>query len=210
MNLKQYDALIFDLDGTLWDTSATIDQSWNKALSSFADLRDSFSLDEILSIMGKHHGEILEQLFPNVSEERANKCLMECYIAHRADIRDNNAYKLYDDVERGIAELARTHKLYLVSNCDQPYLNLFLNKFSQSSNFDATLCHGATGNDKAANIRQIVDRHNLQKPVYIGDTQTDSSAAKTAKTAFVFANYGFGSVDEFDHEISHFTELFSK
>jgi phosphoglycolate phosphatase len=207
MTIATYSSLIFDLDGTIWDTSGTIDRSWNKALLRFAGLRPQFSLKEILSIMGKHHADILADLFPSAAKADAEACLAECYVEHREDIRENNAFMLYKDAERVIRELAKTRSVFLVSNCDQPYLDLFLDKFSERESFSATLCHGATGKDKASNIRQIVEEHELSKVAYIGDTATDAQAAKSAELPFIFANYGFGKVENSDHSISALEEL---
>jgi phosphoglycolate phosphatase len=207
MSLETFDSFIFDLDGTLWDTSIKIDHSWNKALERFAKLRSPFSLADILGIMGKHHSEILADLFPDAPQEEADACLAECYIEHQADILENNAYALYDDAGHVINQLAKTRRVFLVSNCDQPYLDLFLQKFSHSSDFEATLCHGATGKDKAWNIKHVIDKANLQAAVYIGDTATDEAAAKAAGIPFIFAEYGFGQASNADFSIASLKEL---
>lgn len=205
--VTDFNAYIFDLDGTIWDTSATIDVSWNKALQRFAGIRLPFRLGEILGIMGKHHGEILADLFPSAAIADAEACLAECYIAHREDIRENNAFSLYDGAADVIGALAKTRSVFLVSNCDQPYLDLFLDKFSETDAFSATLCHGATGKDKASNISQIINEHKLENAVYVGDTATDAAAANAAGIPFTFATYGFGFVSVADYTIKSLNEL---
>lgn len=52
-----------------------------------------------------------------------------------------------------------------------------------------------TGLNKDENIKLIVKRNNLKNPVYVGDTQGDFLACKNANVPFIFAAYGFGSVE---------------
>ena len=53
----------------------------------------------------------------------------------------------------------------------------------------------------AAGIRiqeasQMINDFNLQTPVYVGDTMGDYTSATKAGVPFIFANYGFGLVEE--------------
>ena len=57
-------------------------------------------------------------------------------------------------------------------------------------------CFGVTGLNKDENIKLIVNRNNLKYPVYVGDTQGDFLACESSGVPFIFAGYGFGSVDE--------------
>ena len=68
-------------------------------------------------------------------------------------------------------------------------------------------CPGRTGLPKAENIKLVVERNNLKHPVYVGDTQGDANAAKGANVPFIYAQYGFGSVEEFQDKIESFEEL---
>ena len=69
------------------------------------------------------------------------------------------------------------------------------------------LCPGDTGLAKAANIRAIVDKYHLNSPVYVGDTAGDLAASREAGAAFVFASYGFGSVNDYDAVIDRPLDL---
>ena len=53
----------------------------------------------------------------------------------------------------------------------------------------------------------MVERHNLQAPIYVGDTYGDQTAAKEAGVPFAFAAYGFGEATDFDYKLSSFEEL---
>ena len=65
---------------------------------------------------------------------------------------------------------------------------------------------GRTGKPKSENIKLIVERNNLQNPVYVGDTQWDCDAATAAGVPFIFAAYGFGKVTD-KPEIHDMAEL---
>lgn len=78
---------------------------------------------------------------------------------------------------------------------------LVLEKTGFGPYFRGHLCPGDTGKAKAANIRSVAQRYNLKAPVYIGDTDGDFQACKSAGVPFVFASYGFGQVENPDYVI---------
>ena len=66
---------------------------------------------------------------------------------------------------------------------------------------------GRTGKAKSENIRLVMERNHCKKGVYVGDTQKDKDAATDAGIAFIWAAYGFGTVDQYDGKIEHFPDL---
>ena len=52
-----------------------------------------------------------------------------------------------------------------------------------------------TGLQKWGNIKLVVERNHLRRPVYVGDTIIDSDAAEKAGVPFLHAGYGFGTVE---------------
>jgi phosphoglycolate phosphatase len=68
-------------------------------------------------------------------------------------------------------------------------------------------CFGNTGKSKGENIKLLMKRNNLDDAVYIGDTQGDYEASVFAGIPFVFASYGFGSVENYYLAISDIKEL---
>ena len=68
-------------------------------------------------------------------------------------------------------------------------------------------CPGRTGLSKGENNKIIIERNQLMNAVYVGDTKGDAESAKVAGIPFIFANYGFGDVDEYQYKINSFEEL---
>nr|MCR5222158.1 HAD hydrolase-like protein [Lachnospiraceae bacterium] len=97
--------------------------------------------------------------------------------------------------------LSERFPLYVVSNCQQGYIELFYQKTGFGHYFKDQVCPDDTGLLKAGNIRLIADRHHLKHPVYIGDTQMDADACTEAGVPIVYAAYGFGKVEKPDFVI---------
>lgn len=87
--------------------------------------------------------------------------------------------------------LSAQYPLYIVSNSQCGYIELFLEKTGFAKYFQGHLCNGDTGLDKGSNIRQIADQNGLKDPVYVGDTMGDFEACRKAGVPFVLAEYGF-------------------
>ena len=60
--MKQYD-LIFDIDGTIWDSCEAVHDSWRVSLRKRYGCFGSPSLEQVRSIMGKTPDEIAQLLF---------------------------------------------------------------------------------------------------------------------------------------------------
>jgi phosphoglycolate phosphatase len=60
---------------------------------------------------------------------------------------------------------------------------------------------------KSHNMHLLMDKHNLQSPVYIGDTNGDAEQTRLAGIPFVFVSYGFGNTDDYDNKFDDFESL---
>jgi len=115
---------------------------------------------------------------------------------------------LYPGLEDALQQLSRHYKLFIVSNCQSGYIEVFFKISKMEHYFAGHQCYGTKGNPKAENIKDIVNDHNLVAPVYIGDTMGDYDSATKAGVPFIFANYGFGKVEDGQiATISNFAEL---
>lgn len=213
MEKKNHDAIIFDLDGTLWDSTAACANAWNSALKKIDISREEpLTPEDIGGVMGMPIAKIFEKFFPEMPQERRELAAKECFREQLEIIRQKGAI-LYPGVQKGLFQLSEKYQLFIVSNCQQPYLDTFFHHSGLKNLFKDTECHGNTKRPKGDNIRLVVERNSLQKPVYIGDTAGDHESAILAGVPYFHVNYGFGitpkpcmKFDDFTELVRHFLE----
>lgn len=201
------DGLILDVDGTLWDSTGLVAKAWTQAVRQGGIEGYSVEAQQLKKLFGKTMEVIAQEMFPNVPKEQRDK-LMElcCEYEHRVLCEDECAI-CYSGVTEGIRRLSRKLPVFIVSNCQSGYIELFLEKTGLAQYVTDTECYGNTGKGKGENIRLVAERNHLQHPVYVGDTQGDCDACDEAGVPFVFASYGFGDPDHMAARISRFEEL---
>lgn len=208
--LAKIDSIIFDLDGTLWDATEAVCYSWNKALEEYCHEQgipvEKLTLEQIKGVMGLQIPEIGRKLFPTFSEEAQEQIMARGGEVVREHLR-NKGGVLYPQVEKTLEELARNYKLFIVSNCEEGYIEAFYHAHNLEEYFLDYENPGRTGLTKGENISLVKERNNLQNPVYVGDTSGDGKAAQDAGVPFIYAHYGFGKVESYDAKIDSFEEL---
>lgn len=200
-----FDALIFDLDGTLWDSSETVAQAWTAALSKLK-LAKTLTRDDLTREMGKPMDVIMADFFPELPEER-RLALMPALCEEETKLLAVKGGALYPDVAETLERLHGRYRLFIVSNCQQGYIESFLTAHSFGSVFEGHLCWGDTGLPKGGTNRELIRRYGLNAPIYIGDTEGDRLSASEAGIPFIHAAYGFGSVTEECPRLGRFSEL---
>lgn len=190
---NKFDSIIFDLDGTLWDSTANVALAWQAAIAQVDYIDEEMTVDRVRSITGMTYDAIFDKLFPNLNPQQRKEVQTLCGISE-LEILHTKGGELYPQLEETLKQLALKYKLYIVSNCQSGYIELFLDLNNMHTHFLAHQCFGTKGNPKADNIKDIVNDHQLKAPVYVGDTMGDYSAATQAGVPFIFASYGFGTV----------------
>lgn len=198
--------IIFDMDGTLWDSAAGVAASWTEVVKR--EYRDDrvITEKEIQSVMGKTMDKLAEALFPELSYEKRMKLLEHCCNEENDYLRQHGGV-LYENLEVTLQKLKRNYSLYIVSNCQSGYIEAFLEYYGFEHYFEDIECYGNNGLEKGENIRLVVQRNGLTDSVYVGDIQGDYEASKVAGVRFIHAAYGFGSIDEVVPVIYHLQEL---
>lgn len=208
------EALVFDLDGTLWDAIDICVEAWNEVLeaSHYAHPDAQVQVQRVaradfLKSMGKTHEQILELYFTALPLSDREILVNKCYEAEIPKIYAAQP-RLYDNVKERLQKLKKNYRLALVSNCQRPYLQAFLSVHNLKDLFEATLCFGDTGRVKGANLRDLIGGMSVVKSAaYIGDTMGDQEAAMQAGVPFYFAAYGFGQVETSVRNFSSFQAL---
>lgn len=200
------DTIIFDLDGTLWDSTGCACDIWNRVLDKHKDIDFRMTQNMTEQLMGKTMEQIGEILFPDVSNEVRSNIVNEFGDEEVKYLCENGAI-LYDGLEETISLLSRNYKLYIVSNCQDGYVPAFLQAHKLGQYFTDIEMSGRTGLDKGNNIKLLMERNNIKEAVYVGDTEGDEKAARFAGIPFIYAEYGFGKVVNSDAVITRIVEL---
>ena len=198
--------IIFDMDGTLWDSAEGVAKSWTKVVAEQYTDQRVITAEEIRSVMGKTMDKLAEALFPELPEKQRMELLEDCCKNENAYLREHGGI-LYDNLEYTCEKLREHYTLYIVSNCQQGYIEAFLDHYGFGHYFEDIECYGNNGLKKGENIRKVVERNHLTDAVYVGDIQGDYEASKEAGIKFIHAAYGFGTIEEEVPLIREFSEL---
>ena len=201
------DGIILDIDGTLWNTTGVVADAWNKAIADCGYDAAQVNAAGLQKEFGKPMNVIADDLWPALSQEQKDRLMEQCCVREQEALKENHEDISYPAVRDTIKALAQKFRLYIVSNCQSGYIELTMEKNKIADFISDHECYGDTGMGKADNLRLIVRRNGIKAPVYVGDTQGDADACREAGVKFVWAGYGFGSVQEFAAKVDRFDQL---
>ena len=207
MNLSpgNIDALIFDMDGTLWNATHSYAKVWNATCQGLG-IDASFSGSDLMKYMGMSLDEILEHLLGdtvNVEKSVFLKLLGE----NENNMMPSLGGVLYDGVSEGLTALSKRYRLFMLSNCSARGLVNFTAFTGTTCLFEGLLAQGERPVSKSENLRYMKQHYSLQNPIYVGDTQADCDQAHDASIAFAFAKWGFGTCTSADLCFDSFSSL---
>ncbi len=186
--------IIFNLDGTLWDTSEIILEAWNEVFIN--NNLNTVSKSDLEKVLGLDMISILNNLQPHADESVLNEMIEyeDIYL---------KKYKtgIYKNTIETIIKLSDKHRLFIVSNCQKGYIDSFLDLYDLRTYFLDYLCWGDTETTKGETIKTLMANNEITKACYVGDTIGDKEASMYANIPFIYAKYGFGDVNEFDSSI---------
>ena len=199
--------VIFDVDGTLWDSAKPVAESWTLMLERrYPELARIITPDDMYRNMGKTMDAIGADLFPGLAPDKRDEVMDACMRYENEYLADHPGVT-YPNMKETLAALSREYGLYIVSNCQEGYIEALMAACGIASYISDTECFGATGRPKGDNIRLVMERNGLEKCLYVGDTAMDQEAAGKAGIPFVFASYGFGQASGADAVIGSLVGL---
>lgn len=173
------DAVLFDLDGTLLDTTEAIMSSLRYTVERFTG--QPVDMEKLRPVMGLPLADIFAVLTPDHVQESC-----DAYVEHNMRVH-NDLVKPYPGVLRTIEVLKRCGvKRALVTSKRRETATLGMEITGLSSAFDATVCWGETAKAKpdpgpvllALNLLGLTDA--VGEVIFVGDSPWDVRAAKNA------------------------------
>lgn len=204
---RKFDALILDIDGTIWNTTGIVSMAWNKAIEMSGFDVNKVNAQILQKEFGKTMDTIASDLWPELDKSKRDILMSHCCSEEQIALKKNNLDICYPDVVETVKELSSSENIYVVSNCQNGYIELTLEKTGLSEFVKDFECFGRTGKGKAENLQLLVSRNQINQPVYVGDTQGDADACAQAGIPFVWASYGFGKVEKYFEKIDSFVEI---
>ena len=200
--------LIFDVDGTIWNSTEIVAGAWRRAIRETGYSQAVVTPGRLQQEFGKPMDVIADNIFTDVPEQEKKAEILElCCEYEQQFLHEDPCNITYPGVVEGMRRLAGEYKLYIVSNCQKGYIEAFLDYYHLGQYIKDKECYGNTDLKKGDNIKLVVERNEIKEAVYVGDIQGDYDSSKEAGIKFIHAAYGFGTIDEKVPEIKAFEEL---
>lgn len=198
--------IIFDMDGTLWDSSENVAISWTEKVRELGYDFPDITQQDVMGVMGLTMDRIADKLFGSLPLEERRELLDRCCDNEEQYLLRHGGV-LYPDLEKTLIRLKKKYHLYIVSNCQSGYIETFLEHYGFGEHFDDIECYGNNLKGKGDNIALIVSRNGLDKAWYVGDIQGDYDSTMEAGIDFIHSAYGFGTIDHPVPELERFSDL---
>lgn len=188
---KQVDGIIFDVDGTIWDSTDVVAEAWMAALDAEGLTGYHFTGEMLKGLFGLLMPDIMDRVLPNETEEMKSKMAAKFYEQEHIYLLKKSG-KVYAGMEEMLRKLSERYPLFIVSNCQGGYIEVLLQVTGFGPYITDHVCPGDTNLNKAENIKLIAKKYGLSHPIYVGDTLLDESSTREAGALFAHAAYGFG------------------
>lgn len=198
--------IIFDMDGTLWDSSENVAISWTEKVRELGYDFPDITQQDVMGVMGLTMDRIADKLFGSLPLEERRELLDRCCDNEEQYLLRHGGV-LYPDLEKTLIRLKKNYHLYIVSNCQSGYIETFLEHYGFGEHFDDIECYGNNLKGKGDNIALIVSRNGLDRAWYVGDIQGDYDSTMEAGIDFIHSAYGFGTIDHPVPELERFSDL---
>ena len=197
--------IIFDLDGTLWDTTMSTYKAANAIAEEYEEVKN-ISIDTIKKGMGLGKEENAKNYMPYLDIDKA-LYYADKIIEKNIEFINNGEAILYDGVYDTITNLSKKYRLGIVTNNKDEYAQTFLNTSNLKEYFTDYIGAASYGITKAEAIKRMIDRNKESNSFYVGDIKKDMESTNEAGIKFIHAKYGFEPNVISKYYINDITEL---
>lgn len=195
MAKKQFDFIVFDWDGTLMDSTATIVQCIQAAATDLGlPVPDRRAASHVIGLSLQ---KAMEAAIPDIDASFYPQ-IIERYRFHY--LTQDHGITLFDGVREMLEDLARQgYFLAVATGKSRVGLNRALEVSGLKSLFDATRCADETfSKPHPAMLQELTNElgQEMNRTVMIGDTTHDLQLARNAGAAGIAVHYGAHTADD--------------
>jgi phosphoglycolate phosphatase len=215
-NITQPEAMIFDLDGTLFQTETLLLPAYHAA---FEQMREEGIYpgetppdERILGALGMLLEHIWDRVIPSATQE-VRKRADELLLHYQMEGLEEGIGELYPEVPTTLKLLKEKGvKLFVASNGLERYVKEVIRHKGLSHLFVDLYSAGEYNTtSKVDLVRMLLERYSLRSAWMFGDRSSDVEAGLGNGLTVIGCNYaGFGKAGELDgshHIITEFKEL---
>lgn len=204
----KFESIIFDVDGTLWDSRALLAEAYNEQLRQEGLDHIHVTAEKLRPLFGKTMTMLADGLFGEIPAPERYALMDRCILRMDDHLERFAGPQIgYPDLRQTMETLAKSHRLYIVSNGQKGYPQLAAKKLGLADLIHGYLSFGDTGTSKGQTILRLMKEERIQSAVYVGDTQGDLEACREADIPFIWAAFGFGVPESYYAKIEKFADL---
>ncbi|QOS77144.1 HAD hydrolase-like protein [Paenibacillus sp. JNUCC31] len=196
-------SLIFDMDGTLFQTGKILEVSLEEAFDRLRSLKvwDTVTpIEKYREIMGVPLPKVWEALLPNHSDEvrkETDAYFLEVLIKN---IRCGKG-ALYPNVMEIFTHLKENNcSIYIASNGLKEYLNAIVGYYNLDNWVTETFSiQQIESLNKSDLVQSIIVKYGISSGAVVGDRLSDINAAKDNGLVSIGCNFDFAQSDELAH-----------
>ncbi len=191
---RKYDAVFFDLDGTLLNTAGDLTAALDHVLeiNGYAPVTE----EEVIPVLGDGVINLLMTFLPDdISEDD----FVNCYEEFTAFYNENamNRTYAYEEMRPLLERLKESgYRIAVITNKNDDIANVLVNEFFPGLS-DFTLGRTESMNRKPAPdmMEYVMERLGLSasQVMYVGDSEVDYKFASAAGTGCILVSWGFRS-----------------
>ncbi|TCT20930.1 phosphoglycolate phosphatase-like HAD superfamily hydrolase [Melghiribacillus thermohalophilus] len=193
-------AIIFDMDGTLFQTDKILEVSLDDVFSRLRSLNKwntDTPIDQYRKILGVPLPKVWEKLLPQHSDEERAK--VDAYFLERLieNIRSGKG-ALYPNVKEVFRYLKENnYSIYIASNGLTDYLNTIVSYYHLDRWVTETFSiQQIQSLNKSDLVHRIVKKYGITTGAVVGDRLSDINAAKDNGLVSIGCNFDFALEDE--------------
>ena len=201
--MNKYDLVIFDLDGVLINSKKNMRAAWDV-------VRQKYAIEKTFKEYSKFVGYTFFDIFRKLSIKKNFAQIQKEY--NKSSIKYINKIYLYKDVNKVLKFFIKKKiKLAIVTSKNKDRTLKLVKKFKLPIKNIVCPSKSTRGKPHPDQINIALKRANVKKhrTIYVGDMKVDYLLAKKSKFKFIFANYGYGKIENFYkfNKINSFKDL---